>query len=347
MEALPCPIAETCGGCPAMAMPIAAQESTRRAALERAVGRPPDQVVSSPRALGYRARILLRPGPDGRLGYHPRRSNAPLPVDRCPVARDEINAVIAALGPVPPALSGVELRSNGADVVLSATSRQRHGKRRGKRRGGSISADALRAAAEGASLAGIALDGKAIAGDARTHLTVAGIPHQLHPFSFYQVNLEINAWLVDTVGALVAEASPKHVLDLYSGAGNLSLPLAAAGVPVTLIEQAPTSVSDARATAKRLGLQADIRAGDAGKFQAGDAFFELAILDPPRAGAPGVMPELLITRPQRIIYVSCNATALARDIRPALAAGYRISRLDMLDMFPQTQHAEALCVLDR
>lgn len=347
MEGLPCPIAETCGGCPAMSTPTPSQESARRAALTRAMGRPPDQVISSPRALGYRARVLLRPGPGGRLGYHPRRSNDILPISRCPIARDEINDVLAALGPVPPALTGVELRSNGSEVVLSATSRRRHGKQRGKRSGGRISPDSLLRAVEGAPLAGVALDGKAIQGDARTHLTVGGIAHQLHPFSFYQVNLEINAWLVGTVAALVAEASPKHVLDLYSGAGNLSLPLAAAGVGVTLIEQAPTSVTDARATAKRLSLQADIRAGDAGKFQAGDAFFELVILDPPRAGAPSVLPELLITRPQRIIYVSCNPAALARDIRPALAAGYQISRLDLLDMFPQTHHAEALCVLDR
>ncbi|MFT4974582.1 MAG: 23S rRNA (uracil1939-C5)-methyltransferase [Myxococcota bacterium] len=346
MEALPCPIAEICGGCPAMAQPADAQQTRRRDALARAMGRPPDHVIPSPRSLGYRARVLLRPGPDGQLGYHPRRSNTPLPIDRCPVARDEISAVIAALGPVPPALAGVELRSDGAKVVLSALTNQRHGRQRGRRRG-TISTDALLQATEGAPLAGVALDGRTLRGDVHTHLIAGGIAHQLHPLTFYQVNLEINEWLVDTVRALVTELSPAGVLDLYSGAGNLSLPLAAAGIPVTLIEQSPTAVSDAKATAKRLGLTADIRRGDAGSYQAGDTFFEVVVLDPPRAGAPGVLAQLIVTRPRRIIYVSCNPTALARDIRPALSAGYRLVRLDSLDMFPQTHHAEALCVLDR
>ena len=346
MTALPCPIADRCGGCPSMPLDAAAQQAQRAAALTRAMGRAPDQIVPSPRELGYRARVLMRPGPDGRLGYHPRRSHDHLPVTRCPIARDEINDVLAAIGPLPVNLSGVELRSDGEGVVLSASTRRRHGRGRGKRRG-AVSVDALLAATEDTPLAGVALDGKALRGDVRTHLSVGGIDHQLHPLTFYQVNLEINAWLVDTVRTLVSELSPRHVLDLYSGAGNLSLPLAAAGTPVTLIEQAPSSVSDARASAKRLGIEADIRQGDAGAFSAGDAFFEVVILDPPRAGAPGVIAELIVTRPQRIIYVSCNPSALARDIRPALAAGYTVTRLDFLDMFPQTHHAEALCVLER
>lgn len=347
MEIQPCPVADTCGGCPMMSLPAAAQESQRRDALTRSVRRPPDQTISSPRTLGYRARILLRPGADGRLGYHLPRSNAHLPIARCPIARDEINDVLAMLGPVPPALAGVELRSDGERVVLSATSRRRHGRRRGRRKPGTIDRSALLAATSEAPLAGVALDGETLAGDPRVILSAGGITHQLKPLTFYQVNLEVNAWLVDTVRALAMECSPSRVLDLYSGAGNLSLPLAAAGIPVTQLEQAPSSVSDARATAKRLGLEVDIRQGDAGAFKAGDAFFEVAILDPPRSGARGVIDELIVTRPLRIIYVSCNPSTLSRDIRPALHAGYTLSRLDFLDMFPHTHHAEALCVLDR
>lgn len=323
------------------------QETQRRDALTRAIRRAPDQTISSPRVLGYRARILLRPDSDGRLGYHQPRSNTHLPITRCPIARDEINDILSAIGRVPPTLAGVELRSDGERVVLSAMSRRRHGRRRGRRQPGPIDRPALLAAASKTALAGVALDGQTLSGDSRVTLRVGGISHQLKPMTFYQVNLEVNAWLVDEVRSLVEECAPSRVLDLYSGAGNLSLPLAAAGIPVTQIEQAPSSVSDARATAKRLGLQVDIRQGDAGAFKAGDAFFELAILDPPRSGARGVIDELIVTRPLRIIYVSCNPSALSRDIRPALRAGYTLSRLDFLDMFPQTHHAEALCVLDR
>jgi len=149
--------------------------------------------------------------------------------------------------------------------------------------------------------------------------------------------------VVDTVMA----SPPAGVLDLYAGAGNLSLPLSARGIPTVLVEQAPSSVADAQATIRSYQLSASIRRGDAGRFEAGDAFFDVALLDPPRAGAANLVPELLVTRPRSILYVSCNPKTLARDIAPAREAGYRIERLDVFDMFPQTSHVETLCVLRR
>ena len=113
------------------------------------------------------------------------------------------------------------------------------------------------------------------------------------------------------------------------------------------IEQGRSSVEDARRTARRHGLEVTIRCGDAGRFEAGDAFFDVAVLDPPRSGAPGLLPQLLLTRPRGIVYVACSPEALARDLAPALQAGYRLERLEIFDMFPQTEHVEVLSVLSR
>ena len=352
-EALPCALADRCGGCPQMAHDRAAQEADRRAHIERLLQRPVDRTHASPRWLGYRARVLLRPDPTtGRAGYHAARSSAHIPIAACPIARPELEAILADLPPLPPGLDGIELRSDGARVVLAARTRRRHGpQKHNKQRRPALRPDTLREALRGVPLAGSARDGAPIQGDARTQLTVAGVAHTLRPDTFYQVNLEINALLVERVIAAVREASPARVLDLYAGAGNLSLPLAAAGIPVTLIELAPSSVADARDAAARLSpavaARVEIRQADAGAFQAGDAFFDVAILDPPRAGAPGVLDQLLLTRPARVAYVACNPGALARDIRPLLRAGYQISSLEFFDMFPHTHHAEALCILDR
>ena len=329
---------------PALQLSVDQALAGKAAHLTAQLGRAPDRTHTSPRIAGYRARIDLRPGPDGALGQSLPGTHVHVPLASIPLARPELNRALGALPPMP-GLGQVSLRSDGESVVLSAwTPRKGRGARTRRNRGGdralkerlrSLDLDAL-------GLAGVALDGRAVSGDATTRLLVGGIQHQLSPATFYQVNLDINAALVDAVGRLTADLEPTALLDLYAGAGNLSLPLAAAGLPLVLIEQGRSSTGDARRTAKRHGLQVDVRDGDAGAFEAGDAFFDVALLDPPRAGAPGLLPTLLVTRPKAILYVSCNPAALARDLRPARQAGYTLDRVELFDMFPQTPHMEVI-----
>ncbi len=345
MTDLPCLIRDRCGGCPKLHQPVAAQLHDRAAWISRLLGRTPDAVVPSPRSLGYRARVSLRPDGEGLLGYHRPGSHEHVPITACPIARPEIEAALAVLPPLPAGIAEVELRSDGQRVVVSAWRKKRHGKRK---RGGvrPVDEEAL-IGLLGGPITGVALDGRALAGEVQVSLTVGGIRHRLSLQTFYQVNLEVNALLVAEVGRLVTAQSPAQVLDLYAGAGNLSLPLAAAGIKVTLLESATSAMANARRTAAAHSLAVTLRTANANRFSAGDAFFDVVILDPPRAGAQAVIPQLLITRPKAIAYVSCNPPALARDIRPALAAGYRIARLVVFEMFPQTPHAEVLCLLTR
>ena len=60
-----------------------------------------------------------------------------------------------------------------------------------------------------------------------------------------------------------------------------------------------------------------------------------------------LIPQLLATRPKGIIYISCNPVSLAKDVKPALSAGYEIRKLALFDMFPQTSHVETFCLLTR
>ncbi len=312
-----------------MTRPVEDQRESKILRVERALGRPVDDIHSSPSSLGYRARITLRPGPDGRWSYSPPRSHERVPVDGCPIARPELSAVLATLPPVPGARS-VELRTNGEDVVLAFDGGQR------------TALDAL-----SGPWTGIARGTQVIQGDVTTRLDVEGLELAFGPRTFFQVNLAVNAELVRRVREEVLALVPEAVLELYSGAGNLTFPLVAQGLAVTSIESHPGAVADARRTAERLGLRPTLLQGNADKVQLGTHAFDVLVLDPPRAGAPGVLSELLPTRPRGVVYVSCNAGALARDVRPALAAGYRIHRLELFDMFPQTPHAEVLCVLHR
>lgn len=339
-RAPPCAIFETCGACDRMPLPEADQLADKAAHIARLVGATPDRVVPSPRSLGYRARIGLHVGAKGELGYHRPRSHTLVPTRRCPIARDEINAALAGLPPLPSGLERVELRSDGARVVLSAWSARRPG-------------PALRSAlaalpgVDGAALDGVALDGGAVAGETRLTLRAGGVEHEVGPAVFYQVNLEINALLVDAVLDATLALRPSGVLDLYAGTGNLGLPIASRGVRTTLWESDAAAIADARRTAKRSGLEVELRAADAASFRAGDVFFDVAVLDPPRAGAGAVLGQVLATRPRGLVLVSCNPTALARDLRLATNGGYRLSRFEVFDMFPQTSHAEVLVVLVR
>jgi 23S rRNA (uracil1939-C5)-methyltransferase len=256
------------------------------------------------------------------------------PVDDEPLARDALREVLRALASVDlTGLTRVELRTDGTKVAAAAQGTRSKGR--------------SRSAAERIPLDHVAVDGKVIRGDPRLDLTVCGVRHRISPRSFFQVNLEVNALLVQRVTDHLMALKPSGVLDLYGGIGNLSFPAAAQGVPVTLMDNAGSSARDARGTAKSLGLPVDVRTADVGRFRAGDAFFDVAVLDPPRAGAPGVVDQLLVTRPRAILYVSCNPRTLGRDIGAARRAGYAITQLVSLDMFPGTPHAEALCLLER
>ncbi|MCP4806950.1 MAG: class I SAM-dependent RNA methyltransferase [Proteobacteria bacterium] len=285
----------------------------------------------SPRAEGYRARIDVVLNRDGLACRTKPKSHELERLTYEPLARDEVNAVLADLPPLR-GLSRLSIRTDGKKVVLNGTAKK--------------SRDRAKAALGTTGLPA-ALEGKAVHGDPQLWLNVEDLRMRVSAGSFYQVNLEVNALLVAYVRAQVLAFSPSRVLDLYAGIGNLSLPLADQGVECTLIEVAGSAMRDARDTAKRHGLSIDARTADAGRFRAGDAFFDVAVLDPPRAGAPGVIEQLVVTRPAGLVYVSCNPSTLERDLRKARAAGYRLTGLAVFEMFPGTPHQEAVATLSR
>jgi 23S rRNA (uracil1939-C5)-methyltransferase len=333
----PCVFADRCGGCGEMGWEEGDQLIRKRDAATRALRRPIDAVVQSPLALGYRARVSLAVGPSGLPGFHRAGTHEPIVVDDCLVARPAIRQVMADLPALPRGVTRVELRTDGQRVVACAQARP-----------GAREADVAASLSDWrpAGLHGLAVGGRVVWGDPTLWLAVAGVRHQLSPGTFFQVNLEINELLTQAVLAAAMEVAPRHVLDLFAGCGNLGLPIAMAGPRTVLVEQAGSAARDARRTASRMGLDVDVRTADAARFSPGDAFFDVALLDPPRAGAAGLLTALLAIRPRRIIYVSCNARALGRDLEEATQQGYRVSRLDLFDMFPQTEHGELLCVLD-
>ena len=335
---IPCPILQQCGGCELMRLPEEEQLQDKAQSVEQRLRREIHKVVSSPSPLNYRARINLRVGAEGRLCYYRPRSHIEVPVDACAVARPEINHAIQRFLPLPSSVQSVEFRSNGHHVIVVLRAPPKQTRR--------IEKHLAEWDWKAMGIHGAFINKHSLFGLKKTVLEVAGIEHHLGPHTFYQVNLGINELLVKEVKRIAEEYNPSAILDMFSGAGNLSLPLAKAGRQLTLMESNPDAVRDARSTAKRLGHPADVRQIDATRFQAGDAFFDLAILDPARAGAPGILKELAVTRPRAMIYVSCNPQSFGRDAREVTQVGYKLKQLDLYDMFPQTSHIELLGVFE-
>ncbi|HEX5688370.1 MAG TPA: 23S rRNA (uracil(1939)-C(5))-methyltransferase RlmD, partial [Roseiflexaceae bacterium] len=180
------------------------------------------------------------------------------------------------------------------------------------------------------------------------------------PNTFFQNNVHLLLPLLDDVASAVtkdqrpttkeSEKSSFVVADLYGGVGTIALHLADHVGQITCVESfeesarlgelniaANGTTNVAMAHAETLDF---LREQPAGRFST-------LVADPPRTGlGPDVCRELLRLRPDRLVYVSCNALTQLEDAR-ALAPGFRLTELRGYDMFPQTPHMEALAVFDR
>ena len=170
---------------------------------------------------------------------------------------------------------------------------------------------------------------------------------------FIQVNDEVNQQLVARTIELAAPEPGDRVLDLFCGLGNFSLPLARRAGQVNGVELSDGMVQTARRNASQNGIDnAQFFCEDLSRslkeplwLKAGT---DLAVLDPPRAGAREVLGLLAGAGPRRIVYISCHPATLARDAGILVNdTGYRLSAAGVVDMFPQTAHAEAIAVFDR
>lgn len=142
------------------------------------------------------------------------------------------------------------------------------------------------------------------------------------------------------------------MLDLFCGLGNFSLPLARQGAQVVGVEGVEAMVVRAQDNAQRNGLEqvhfyrADLSKplADAPWARSG---FDAVLLDPPRDGALEIVRQMTQLQARRVVYVSCNPATLARDARELASQGFRLKRAGLLDMFPQTAHAEAMALFER
>lgn len=179
-----------------------------------------------------------------------------------------------------------------------------------------------------------------------------GLHFKIGPKSFYQTNSEQAYNLYKTAREFAAIQKDDVVYDLFTGTGTIANFVAHQAKKVVGIEYVDTAVADARINSERNGISnTEFLVGDMAKIFTAD-FIEkhgmpnVIISDPPRAGMhPNVIEQLLRMEVPRIVYVSCNPATQARDLT-LLNEKYRVTAVQPVDMFPQTQHVENVVRLD-
>ena len=168
--------------------------------------------------------------------------------------------------------------------------------------------------------------------------------------SFFQANLDSNEELVKTL-LQWADVQEDHIVaDLYSGAGNLSIPLLSRAQKVFAVEQDPVCVKAAKKNSQAFGDKYEILEGAAeeiiDELVSKEQHLSTLILDPPREGARPLLSAICQLAPEKIIYVSCDPATLARDLKVLVGEGkYEVTRLRVFDLFPQTFHCETIVEL--
>ncbi len=325
----PCPYFGRCGGCDFQQLTYQAQLDAKLEIVRDCLHRiariesvPEITVHPSPREWQYRARTSWQfDAQRMRLGYFEGGSHAVCDVEVCAVLVLELQLALESL---------------------------RAGMRQGGLAGAPTEIDAV-AGDNGSSVA------PPLGGFDTIEVTrsIAGETYRFNAASFFQINHDL---LEPLIAAALDPLTPEIIegvaVDLYSGVGLFTLPLARRFSRVIGIESNSTAVrfakhnlqdaelSNAEVVSSRVG---DWLLANASRSPDDDVPVDFLLLDPPRTGAePSSIKGILALRPKQISYVSCDPATLARDLKLLLAGGYSVEAVTAFDMFPQTHHVETV-----
>lgn len=328
----PCPHAGPgrCGGCDWQHASGPAQRELKAAVVREQLARlaqldVPVTVEELPGGLlGWRTRVQWAIGPDGSLGLRRHRSHDVERIDFCPLGTPGVGD-----SPAPsPGFTGIEVvrDDDGRRSVLG------HAPGPGRQARGRRPPDRVRL----------------LSGPARLRHGVAGRTFEVDAAGFWQVHPHAAQAFAGALLDMVCALPGERVIDLYAGAGLFTALLAeAVGTDgeVLGVEMSAQAVADAAANLADLP-QAGVVQARVTPEVVGDA--DVVVLDPPRSGAGRDVMAAIAAHARRAIgYVACDPATLARDLRVALDAGWRLTGLRAFDAFPMTQHVECVAVLSR
>lgn len=374
-----CPHYPACGGCDFRHITYEEELEAKRQRVEDVLRRvggvdiAVGEVIGAESVDGYRNKCQLPVSPAGKLGFYRARSHDVVSALDCRLQTPQANAIAIAVEAylrncsVPAydettgkgLLRHLYVRTNQAGEALVCV--VVNGSRLPQEE------ELIRRVRKACSkTAGVVLnvnkqDTNVILGDAYRTLwgedcltdTLCGLTFRLSAPSFYQVNHAQAERLYEKAIEFAALTGQETVLDLYCGAGTITLSMARYAKRVIGAEIVPEAVENAKENAQINGItNAEFFCGDAGTIAQTLAERELRpdviVVDPPRKGlGDEVIPVIAAMGAKRVVYVSCDPGTLARDVKRFAAAGYQASRAAAVDLFPRTRHIETAVLLSR
>jgi len=311
-----------CGGCQLQHLryeaQLAAKEAAVREQLQRIGRLDPgvvQPIVGARDPWGYRNHVRFSTGRKyGDVGFITRRGRRLLKVEECPIAHPFVNRILPELQGKGAGLHQIQVRIDPTTGEYLVYPR----------------------------IEGVSFE----TGQPWYRERLAGFTFRVSASSFFQVNHEQAEALVRLIGEALP-ARGRLLVDAYAGVGTFAVIFANRFERVIAIEESPSAVRDAAENLTQ-APNVEMREGKVEEllpylFPAPDVI----LLDPPRAGClPEALQAILRLRPVELVYVSCNPTTLARDLRTLVNGGYRLLSVTPLDMFPQTAHIECVAKLE-
>ena len=374
-----CPHYPACGGCDFRHLTYEEELEAKRQRVEDALRRiggadvAVTEILASPQTEGYRNKSQFPVSPEGLAGFYRARTHQVIPATDCLLQSPQAGAIARAVEDY--------LRENG----VAAYDEERHE--------GLLRHIFVRTNAAGQALVCLIVNGDRLpreedlvrrvrgacpdtvgvvlsANTRRTNVvlgdryrtlwgqdyledTLCGITFRLAIPAFYQVNRRQAERLYEKALELAELTGEETVLDLYCGAGTITLVMARKAKRAIGAEIVPAAIRDAKENAARNHIEnAEFFCGDAAetaaRLEAEGLRPDVITVDPPRKGlAPEVIGSIAAMGPERVVYVSCDPATLGRDVKRFGELGYRAVRACAVDMFPATRHVESVVLLER
>jgi 23S rRNA (uracil1939-C5)-methyltransferase len=352
----PCPYVGACGGCPWQQIRYETQLAAKAKSVDDALRRIGKiagyellPILASPQEYRYRRRIRLHVGADKRLGFHHAFSHDLIEIDSCLIATPNADSRLQTARDW-----AASLRSRLVEVEIVEGDLAARVVLIGKIDGEIAREDdaaCARFLQSHRDIHGLVLFGRGSRrswGEGKVSLDCEdGLKMEVDAEVFIQVNGEGNRRLARELFEWSEFGDRDRVLELYSGAGNFTLPIARRAQAVVAVEGDRRAVKNGRRNSETNGIE-NIRWIDAHVpraarrlREAGEKFSKI-ILNPPRSGAKGLEDDLASFGAEKIFYVSCNPATLARDLSALDKKGYRTTRVRPVDLFPHTFHVETV-----
>ena len=357
----PCPYAGRCGGCSWQHIQYDAQLKAKEQSVADALRRigklagfELKPIIRSGDSYHYRRRIRLQVGRGPSLGFYGAASHELVEIDACLIAAEHLNAVIEPvrrwLGNLATTIDHVELATGDEpdEIVIIARATDRF-----IPRDQPVCEQLLGAAESIRGLVMLGQDWRETWGHTAITVRLSGeLSLKLDADVFTQVNAEGNRQMLSRLLAAGNFHGRDHVLELFCGAGNFTLPVATLVEEIVAVDGYRPAIASGKLNAQKNALE-NIRwisssvPQTVAQLKRQKKSFSKIVLDPPRAGAKGIEADLAALGAEMICYISCNPTTLARDVAALANHGYKLHTVQPIDFFPHTFHVESLAVLMR